>query len=230
MKPQLTPWLIAGLATVAAVVIYFQKPKAEIQYIPKETIREVIKEVPKEVVREVPVEVVKEVPREFTDEENLQMGFGRMVTNAEIQSDFSIGGIKRLKGLQVSVLIGKEIQKEVNSDLIKSGIELEFRKLGIPISDPAQNAPTLCYQLNGSSFDGSVFIFTERLQVWRPAFLCPDKNEQWIFSNLTTVYDKSNYGSVGKSRVRELGNSYEGLLKVLLNDFLKANPPEKSSK
>jgi len=225
------PWGVALIAVIVAAVSLNQPPQTIIKEVPTEVIREVPKEVIREVIKEVPKEVVKEVekivPATLTDLQKQAIQLGLNVAQSEWILASSQDVLKGVVTLNVAVMVDDAIKDHVKADELRTGIELELRKLGISINEkPDVNSPTLHYTLEGAyfEFEPEIFTYVESLSLTRTVYLPSGvPGDAWKFLNVE-VYSSTAFGRAGKTKVVELSRYYEKRMKTFLNAYLKANP------
>lgn len=203
------PWVIAALAVGIALFQSVKPPR----------VNTVTKTVPVDVVREVTV--VKEVEKQLTPEQLSWMQLGSKLHGASVASMDIAELLKNMRSLRVVVKIPEALSADVRPDEIKTGIELELRKVGVNVNEDALT-PVLLYQIDGRYFDESTYTYTEKLAVFRAGFIpTPDS---WLIKSNMETYSIDSFGRIGKSRIKDLNDSFDSTFKSFLNDYLKANP------
>ena len=130
------------------------------------------------------------------------------------------GVLKGVKSLKVSVIVADAVKNDISSSTIKNKIELELRKLGVPIDDNSD--VSLCYFFEVMKRDSlEILAFDTTLTVIELVTL---PRETGYIKYMANIWNQSTLGTVGKGNVKQLANDYDDKLSAFLNDYLTANP------
>ena len=174
---------------------------------------------PTVVTKEVPVEVIKEVEKPLPEIYNIALGAYLKFSGAKF-ADNQGGLLKGVKSLNVSVNVADEVKNDISSSTIKTKIELELRKLGVRID--ASSDFTLVFNLDVLKRDSSeLLVYTENLVVMEFVTL---PRETGYIKYIVKIWEKQQFGSVGKNKVQQLADDYDDMLPDFLNEYLTANP------
>ena len=217
------PWIIAAITSALAVGLWMQAPTVVTKEVPVEVIKTVTKEVPVEVVKivtkEVPVEVIKEVEKPLPEIYKTALETYLKFSGAKFAENQG-GVLKGVKSLKVQVVVADAVKNDISSSTIKNKIELELRKLGVPIDDNSD--VSLCYFFEVMKRDSSeILAYDTTLTVIELVTL---PRETGYIKNTVTIWDSSSFGSVGKDNVIQIADLYDNKLSAFLNDYLTANP------
>jgi len=216
-------WIIAAITSALAVGLWMKPPTVVTKEVPVEVIKTVTKEVPVEVVKivtkEVPVEVIKEVEKPLP--EIYKIAYEAYLNFSGAKFAENQGGVlKGVKSLKVVVGVADEVKTDISSSTIKNKIELELRKLGVRIDDNSD--VSLHYYLEVMKRDSSeLLVYTESLIVTQMVTL---PRETGYIRCFPTIWEKRQFGSVGKSKVKQLADGYDDMFSAFLNEYLTANP------
>lgn len=214
-KHQVVPWVLAaGLGATAAFSL-LRPERVSIKEVPVEVIREV----PKEVVREV----TKEVERKLTEEEQASLRLGERLVRARTLDGDSKMTLRGWRAVNVVIDIAEPLRESLDPERIRVATELAARQVGLVVEAEPKH-PVLNVSVDGRFFDEATLTYSMEVAAYGVAILPCEP--QWVIQGTAKVYSVSSYGRVGRSKVGNLESSVADSVRVFLNDYLAANPPE----
>jgi hypothetical protein len=161
------------------------------------------------------------------------IGFGLLLASvspvAAIDAKSNRATLRGLKSLGVLIEhLPPEIEKEgLSRDQLRASVELKLRKAGMRVLTREESFGTagephlyININVNVAKTESDIYPYSIDLLLIQRISLVRDPN----ITTYGVTWSTGGVGSIGKTIVRELGESVEGMVDVFLKAYLEENP------